>query len=206
VAESVRMDQLRPGLYTWTAPHPDWTPEQGGPEGWDREVRSYAHDGGDTLVLIDPQSVPSRADELAAGKQVVVLLTCGWHARSARGLVDRLGATIRSPESDEEAPGAPFRPGDALPGGVEAKGALYPGEAVLWIPEHGALVAGDLLIHRADGLEAPPDSWLPDGVTREQLAESLRPLLELPVELVLPTHGDPITNGAREALERAIAG
>jgi glyoxylase-like metal-dependent hydrolase (beta-lactamase superfamily II) len=51
------------------------------------------------------------------------------------------------------------------------------------------------------GLELPAD-WLPRGVTREQAAEALRPLLELPVELVLPTHGPPTD---RAALERALS-
>ena len=87
---------------------------------------------------------------------------------------------------------------------IAKAGGLFPGEALLWIPEHGALVAGDVLVHREDGLKAAPDSWLPDGVNRDELRASLRPLLDLPVELILPTHGDPITDGARGALEAAI--
>jgi hypothetical protein len=39
-------------------------------------------------------------------------------------------------------------------------------------------------------------------VTREEIAEGLRPLLALPVEQVLPTHGGPTD---RAALERALA-
>jgi hypothetical protein len=39
-------------------------------------------------------------------------------------------------------------------------------------------------------------------VTREQVVQGLRPLLELPVEVVLPTHGAPTD---RAALERALA-
>jgi glyoxylase-like metal-dependent hydrolase (beta-lactamase superfamily II) len=39
-------------------------------------------------------------------------------------------------------------------------------------------------------------------VAPEQILESLRPLLELPVELVLPTHGAPAD---RAALERALS-
>jgi len=46
------------------------------------------------------------------------------------------------------------------------------------------------------------DAWLPEGVTREQVLEAMQPLLELPVELVLPTHGPPTE---RAALERALA-
>jgi hypothetical protein len=39
-------------------------------------------------------------------------------------------------------------------------------------------------------------------VTREQIAQGLRPLLERPVEHVLPTHGEPTD---RAALERALS-
>ncbi len=44
--------------------------------------------------------------------------------------------------------------------------------------------------------------WLREGVTCEQVAERLRPLLALPVEHVLATHGGPTD---RAALERALA-
>jgi hypothetical protein len=44
--------------------------------------------------------------------------------------------------------------------------------------------------------------WLREGVTREQVAEGLRPLLALPVEHVLATHGGPAD---RAALERALS-
>jgi hypothetical protein len=46
----------------------------------------------------------------------------------------------------------------------------------------------------APGLEA--------GVPPERILEALHPLLELPVELVLPTHGAPTD---RAALERALS-
>jgi hypothetical protein len=51
------------------------------------------------------------------------------------------------------------------------------------------------------GLEIPA-SWLLEGVTVEQVATGLRPLLEKPVEFVLPTHGEPTD---RAALEHALA-
>jgi hypothetical protein len=46
------------------------------------------------------------------------------------------------------------------------------------------------------------ERWLRPGVTREQIAAGLRPLLELPVEHVLATHGGP---NDRAALERALS-
>lgn len=75
-------------------------------------------------------------------------------------------------------------------------------DLVLWIESHRALVVGDTLIDRGNGLEFPV-SWANKGVPAEQILETLRPLLELPVELVLPTHGAPAD---RAALERALAG
>src|SRR5215211_756247 len=45
------------------------------------------------------------------------------------------------------------------------------------------------------------DRWIAEGQTREQVLERLRPLLELPVEIVLPTRGAPTD---RAALERAL--
>jgi len=52
------------------------------------------------------------------------------------------------------------------------------------------------------GLELRDSSWLPEGATREQTLAALRPLLDLPVELVLATHGGPCD---RAALERALS-
>jgi hypothetical protein len=46
------------------------------------------------------------------------------------------------------------------------------------------------------------DSTSRPGVTREEIAEGLRPLLALPVENVLSTHGGPIE---RATLERALS-
>jgi hypothetical protein len=69
------MEQLRPGLWTWTAPHPEWREQP--------VVRSYAVERGRALVLIDPISPPL---ELLEGGQLQVALTCPWHARSASEL------------------------------------------------------------------------------------------------------------------------
>jgi glyoxylase-like metal-dependent hydrolase (beta-lactamase superfamily II) len=88
-----------------------------------------------------------------------------------------------------------------LPVGVEAFPGMEPNDLVLWIESRRALVAGDTLIDRGNGLEFPAD-WADKGVAPEQILEELRPLLELPVELVLPAHGAPTD---KAALERALA-
>lgn len=199
------MQEIRPGLWTWTAPHPDWTESQGGPEGWDRDVRSYAYDSGSCVVLIDPLSPPSLIDGLIEAQDIAVLLTARWHARSAAACVERFGATVHAPEPGAAALMAkPYELGDTLPGGVVAQAAYYTEEIVLWIPHHRAVVLGDVVIGRSPGDLRIQRSWLPGGVSFEQLVEGVRPLLELPVELVLPTHGDPLLENGREALRAAL--
>jgi hypothetical protein len=202
------MDELRPGLWTWTAPHPAWTPDEGGPDGWAQDVRSYALVEGNELIFLDPLSPPTELQRHGRGRTVAVLLTVRWHQRSAPELAERLRASVHCPAAgvdNVQTAAIAYRPGDSLPGGIEAKATAYPEEAVLWIPAHGALVTGDVLIPGPEGLQAQPDSWLAGGVTREGLRDSLRPLLHLPIELLLPTHGDPAVEGAQQVLERALA-
>jgi hypothetical protein len=98
---------------------------------------------------------------LVAGRDLRVALTAPWHARSTPEL------------------GVPEVVVDARPG-------FYPDKRVLWLAEHGALVFGDSFPGGP-----VPDDWLPEGQTRAEYDSWLAPPLALPVELVLPTHGDP---------------
>jgi glyoxylase-like metal-dependent hydrolase (beta-lactamase superfamily II) len=76
---------------------------------------------------------------------------------------------------------------------------------VFWIPEHGAVVPGDVLLGTDDGgLRLCPPTWLPEKATVEKVAESLRPLLDLPVERVLVSHGQPVLENAKDALATAL--
>jgi glyoxylase-like metal-dependent hydrolase (beta-lactamase superfamily II) len=196
------MREIAPGLWHWTAPHPDWTPEEGGPNGWPQEVSSYAVDDGDWLVLIDPVAPPSLLDGVSDGRRPLVVLTCPWHERDSAAVVERLGAAVHAPARE---PGQDdlilFEAGAQLPGGIEALAALEENDLILWIPARRALVFGDVLIDRGNGLEIPV-TWTPVDVPREERAAGLRPLLDLPVEWVLPTHGSP---AGREALENALS-
>ena len=179
-------------------------------------MSSYAVDDGERLLLIDPLAPPREIDELAARRDPVVVLTNPWHERDARSVVERFDAPVFLPHPDEfnddvawlrddldrlEKAGRVYSAGDRLPIGVEAFAGRLPNDLVLWIESRRALVVGDTLVDLGGGLELRTD-WLPRGVTREQALEALRPLLELPVESVLPTHGAPTD---RTALERALA-
>ena len=52
------VETIRPGLWRWTAPHPDWTEKEGGPGGWERDVASFYYEAPGHVVLLDPQAPP----------------------------------------------------------------------------------------------------------------------------------------------------
>jgi glyoxylase-like metal-dependent hydrolase (beta-lactamase superfamily II) len=196
----------------------------------DQVVSSYAIDDGERLLLFDPKTPPTEIVELAAGREAAIVLTCPWHERDARSLVERFSWPVFAPPPDspedlmrkygvsaEEADGfvSPdlawllagdtgeahlYAAGDRLPVGVEAFPGWERNDLVLWIESRRAIVVGDALVDFGAGLEIFPQG-LPPRVTREQIAERLRPLLALPVEQVLATHGGPTD---RAALERAL--
>jgi hypothetical protein len=92
-----------------------------------------------------------------------------------------------------------YAAGDRLPIGIEAFPGREHNDLVLWIESVGAVIPGDTLVDFGRGLEI--NEWLRGCVTRAHVVEGLRPLLALPVEVVLPTHGAPTD---RAALERAL--
>jgi hypothetical protein len=183
------MEELRPGLFRWTALHPEWEPdaEPDSPADWPQEVASVAYRAPDALALIDPL-VTHGWDELDAvvalhARPVHVLTTIRVHQRSASEAIARYGAST------------------APPAGVEPVVAPRASETLFWLPEPRAVVAGDRIVGfgaPGGGLRLCPESWM--RVTHDELREELRPLLELPVELVLPSHGDPVLENGRAAL------
>jgi glyoxylase-like metal-dependent hydrolase (beta-lactamase superfamily II) len=194
--------EVQAGIWHWQAPHPEWNARGAD---WGKVVSSYAIEDGERLLLFDPLAVPGELEERAAGRETTIVLTCPWHRRDAASLSERHGWQIYVPPPDPPDPdpvkGQVFQVGDRLPIGVEAFPGREPNDPVLWVESRRALVAGDTLIERDEGLEFPRD-WAPDDVSPQRILESLQPLLELPVELVLPTHGTPTD---RAALERALS-
>jgi glyoxylase-like metal-dependent hydrolase (beta-lactamase superfamily II) len=219
--------ELAAGLWHWDAPHPDWTSEQR----WPQRVSSYAIDDGTRLLLFDPLAVPDEIGQLAADREPVIVLTAPWHERDAKSLVEQLGAPVFTPPPDTgedlmqkfdvtaeqlqgwvsddvrwlmEGDGLEkhlYAAGERLPFGAEVFQGREHNDLVLWLEDRRALVAGDSLADFGDGLEIQVDK-MGGRVTREEVAERLRPLLAEPVEYVLAAHGGPMV---RAALERALA-
>jgi hypothetical protein len=113
----------------------------------------------------------------------------GWVSPDVRWLVDGEGEAHW------------YSAGDRLPVGVEAFPGQKRNDLVLWVECQHAVVAGDTLADFGEGPQINP-RWLVKGVTREKVVEGLRPLLALPVEHLLETHGGPYD---RAALERALS-
>jgi hypothetical protein len=205
--------RLAPALWRWTAFHPSWR----------EQVGSVALAADDALVLVDPLATGLDVDGDAGrrfwraldraveghGRTVAVLLTVFWHRRSACEVVERYDGQLWAASGTTDVACEvthSFAPGDGLPGGVVALDTARGDEVLYWLPEARALVAGDVLLGgKRKPLRLCPQSWLPKGVERRALARSLRPAGELPVELVLVSHGEPVVEAAAETLAAAIA-
>jgi glyoxylase-like metal-dependent hydrolase (beta-lactamase superfamily II) len=203
--------EIAPGLWRWTGYH----------EEWKRDVGSVYCETDDGVVLVDPIVPPEdaerfwRALDRDVGRlqaSVHVLVTVFWHTRSAAAMVERYGARVWAPSRARAAVSRragsvadAFRPGDALPGGIEALQTARGGEVVYWIPKHAALVPGDVLLGDGKGgIRMCPPSWLPAGKGQAELAASLSPALDLPVERILASHGGPVLRDGARALATAL--
>jgi hypothetical protein len=213
------MEEIAKGLWRWTARHPEWHPGAFG-----TEVASFAADGGDgTLLLIDPLLPPDPSSVLAVlddqvEKRVAILITIPYHVRSSEELSKRYRkdaeTTIHGHPACTKRLGdtTAFRAieaGTPLPGGVTAHSIGKPRrfETPLHIPSHDALVFGDA-VAETDGRLV---MWSADKVDtrverfyRDRFSPTLEPLLELPFDAVLVTHGRPQMNNGKTALKRAL--
>ena len=195
------MREIAPGVHQWAAPHPSWEPdpEPESPADWPEEVGSVLFEAPDAVVLIDPL-VPDELwpslDALVAGRPVAVLTTMRFHGRSRDAVLERFG-------------GAKVRHDAPMPAGVEALPFPRFDETMYWLPGPRALVPGDRLIgDGSGGVRLCPESWLgyiKPSVDVGALRVALAPLLELPVEHVLVSHGAPVVGGGGAALARALA-
>ena len=200
-------EELHPGLWRWTAHHDEWK----------KEVAAVAVVTDEDMVLIDPLLVGDQWRQLEAAlgdRSLHVLLTIHWHTRSAAEVAARFdGARIWANSRNRAAVArrAPitdvYRTGDELPIGLIALEARPRSEVLLWEPRSKALIAGDALLgdgEKGKDLHTCPSSWLPESTNLNDLRSVLRPALELPVEMVLPSHGAPVLVNARTELERVV--
>ena len=193
------MDVIRvaEGLWRWTAPHPNWE-NWPGHERESREVGCVYYEADDATVLIDPL-VPAGeeeeffrhldADVARRALPLVILLTAEWHRRSADELAERYDAQI----------------GGTLPAGVVeiAIEGADERQVAYFIREHAALVVCEIFAVDVDGelrMSASPALSRPD-----ELEASLDRIMELQVERLLVSHGEPVLEDAKVRIAEALA-
>jgi hypothetical protein len=212
------MQKLSEGLWRWTARHPEWHPGEFG-----AEVACFAAQAGDTTLLIDPLLPPDPAPVLGAidetlGDRLAILITIPYHVRSSEELWRRYrddaettihGHRAAAKRLKDRSAFREIEPGVPLPGGVTAHTIGKPRryEMPLHLPSHDALVFGDA-VAEADGRLVV---WATDKVDakverfyRERFNPTLEPLLELPFDAVLVTHGKPVLKKGKAGLREAL--
>jgi hypothetical protein len=189
--------EIAPGLLRWLAPHPDWRPHND----WGELVGCVLYELEELVVLIDPllpREQPGAflqwLDERIGGRPVSILTTIRWHRRDREELAQRYREQTRP------------RAWNAIPPGVVLRPLRGAGETLLWLTRAQALVAGDSLVgDGSGGLALCPQEWLAEvAVDRRGLARLLRAELELPIQAVVVSHGEPVLHDGRAALARAI--
>jgi glyoxylase-like metal-dependent hydrolase (beta-lactamase superfamily II) len=199
----VELREVAPGLWLWRLEHPDWAPDSG----WEPVVTSTCVESDAEVALLDPLAPPEDAveiwDRLDARPPSLVAVLKPDHVRDVDLFARRYGARAFGPHlffphdvPETELEG--IDPGRELPGGFVA---LYDGrgrsETPLWLPEQRALVFADGLTAPGGELRVWATPW-----HDERALPALRALLELPFELVIVSHGEPVHD--RAAYEQAL--
>jgi glyoxylase-like metal-dependent hydrolase (beta-lactamase superfamily II) len=204
------MDEIAPGIFRWTARHPEWHPGS-----WGAEVASFAVREPGRTLLVDPLLGDKQWAELDAvvDGDVQTLITIPYHVRSAAEAAKRYGGSIwghrgcrkrlaKSDPFEELSPGSAPEAVRPIPIGKPRRH-----EMPLLIESCGALCFGDSVVG-VPGSEGPLRIWFysdyDESWYRQRFLPTLQPLKELDVQAVLVTHGDPVVDDARAELRRGL--
>jgi hypothetical protein len=186
------IEEVRSGLKRWAGPHPEFNPVGDDIDESYTDVASVLFESDTALVFIDPL-VPDElwpeldADVKRSGKPVVVLTTISFHERSRDEVARRYGGRL----------------GGDVPA-VEAFFMERGDEHAFWLAPVRTLVFGDAVLgDQKGGLRMTP--WARDAAGLERTRQAVEQLLELPIDVVLPAHGNPVLAEGRGALARAVA-
>ena len=194
------MRELAPGIFHWTAVHPNLG----------MEVSSYFEAGSGTLI--DPLT-PAEGIEWfdRDHRPNRVVLTNRHHLRHSERFAEAFAIPIACHEAGlHEFKGGPdvkgFAWGDELAPGITALevGAICDEESALLIASgDGFLVVADAVINYS-GLGFVPDKYIGDDppAIHSAIRAAYARLLDQPFDSLLPAHGDPIVGGAKDALRR----
>jgi hypothetical protein len=185
------MDEIAPGVFHWTAIHPNIK----------KPVSSYflAEEG----VVFDPIHPAEGLDWFNEhAPPAAVILTNRHHYRASGEFVEEFGCAVYCHEAglheftdgrDVEG----FADGDEPVPGVQVKhvGSICPDEVAVWVPRARALAIADGIVRWEpdDPLGFVPDSLFDDPAKdKAGLVASYKALLPLAPEHLLLAHGNPI--------------
>ena len=121
------------------------------------------------------------------------------HSRGVRRLKNR-GVEVTDTVDD----------GEGLPGGIQPFETARESEVIYWLPDQKAIAVGDVLLGAgakphatSEPLRLCPERWL-DKRKHRDLKKSLRPLLDLPLERILVSHGEPVLSGGKDVLAELL--
>jgi glyoxylase-like metal-dependent hydrolase (beta-lactamase superfamily II) len=195
------MKEILTGIFTWP-----WFSE---PHGYNFNGHFIRHAGGN--LCIDPVE-PTENDlaELAGYGVARILLTNRNHSRAANKVRAHTGArTAIHPADSSHARSEGAQLDDELqigekigPLSVIGADGKSPGEVVLHWPERKILIVGDVVVGDPPGR----CKLLPEKVVDDlpRLRESVRSLLALDFDVLLPGDGEPILQSAKERLRELV--
>jgi len=195
------MREVVSGIYTWP-----WFSE---PHGYNFNGHFILHAGGN--LCIDPVE-PSEEDiaELVRLGAARILLTNRNHSRAANKVRARTGArTAIHPADAPHARSQSTELDDELrirekigPLTVVGVPGKSPGEVALHWPERNILIVGDAVVGDPPGrCKLLPEKVVDDPA---RLRESVKSLLSLDFDILLPGDGAPILLGAKERLRELV--
>jgi hypothetical protein len=201
--DEVEVQDVEDELWIWRLRHPHW--KQG--LDWQPTVTSVCVESGGEVLVLDPLLPPASSSDfwirLNRRPPTAAVVLKPDHVRDI-DLVVRLfgtrafGPSLFWPDDVPKTKLEPVEPGAQLPGGLLA---LYDGrgksETPLWLPVQRTIVFADALTER-DGKLLVWNSRF----HKERALPALRSMLELPFEIVIISHGQPVHD--RAAFERAL--
>jgi glyoxylase-like metal-dependent hydrolase (beta-lactamase superfamily II) len=189
--------EILPGVYRFTI-HDDRI---------DYESDSYAVVEKGKAVLIDP--LPMAENDLKKlGSIEAICLTGSCHERSAWRYRRELKVPVYAPQGGvdfEEPPDRWYKAGYRLPGNLQSVHTPGPTEAhySFYLEREGGVVfCADLLTNAGGKRLTFVAGEYQDEPARTR--ESVRHLLNLDFKTLCPSHGKPLTVGAKEAISRAL--
>ena len=191
------LQEILAGIHHWTVAWPEY------------RLESYWLRTDSESVVIDANEGEALDDIWESGSCRAVIITSGWHERSALLFSKRTGASVFVPVGHEKElelveSYETYGDGDRLPGRLRAIAVF--GEAALLSDLHGGtLIVGDALVTTVKSTPKGDAIDLHAGSEREVFIEGAGRLLEHEFENLLPAHGPPLLGNAKAKLAAAVA-